>query len=145
MALTKIQPSGLDTTQTYSVDQVTANTVVVSGVSIKTYADSSYTQANAANNLSQSAYNKANTGFNIYGDSGVSGAGSLGGGFVVHGGGGISTNASGDGVTVDGSTIYNQANSANTLAQAAYNAANTSTSSIDVKTLISYSFLNMGA
>jgi hypothetical protein len=55
MPLTRIQPSGIDQTLDYSVDQLTANTVVVSGVNI-------LNSANAANNLAQAAFNAANTG-----------------------------------------------------------------------------------
>ncbi len=55
MPLTRIQPSGIDQTLDYSVDQLTANTVVVSGVNI-------LNSANAANNLAQAAFTKANTG-----------------------------------------------------------------------------------
>jgi hypothetical protein len=55
MPLTRIQPSGIDQTLDYSVDQLTANTVVVSGVNI-------LNSANAANNLAQAAFEKANTG-----------------------------------------------------------------------------------
>jgi hypothetical protein len=54
MALTKIQPSGIDQTLDYSVDQLTANTVVVSGVNIFNY-------TSAANNLAQAAFIQANT------------------------------------------------------------------------------------
>lgn len=55
MPLTRIQPSGIDQTLDYSVDQLTANTVVVSGVNI-------LDSANAVNNLAQAAFNAANTG-----------------------------------------------------------------------------------
>jgi hypothetical protein len=79
MAITKIQPTGLDTTQTYTVNQLTANAAVVAGINVSSYitgaygqantgntlATSSYSQANAANNLARSAYTTANTAVSI--------------------------------------------------------------------------------
>lgn len=48
MALTKIQPSGIDQTKDYSVDQLTANTVVAGGVNLHNFSILSYGHANAA-------------------------------------------------------------------------------------------------
>lgn len=58
MPLTRIQPSGIDQTLDYSVDQLTANTVVVSGVNI-------LNSANAVNNLAQAAFTQANTSLDL--------------------------------------------------------------------------------
>jgi hypothetical protein len=52
---TKIQPANIDQTLDYSVDQLSANTVVVSGVDVLGYAQSAFSRAN-------SAYAQANTG-----------------------------------------------------------------------------------
>jgi hypothetical protein len=51
---TKIQPTNIDQTLDYSVDQLSANTVVVSGVDVLGYAQSAFLQANTV-------YNVANT------------------------------------------------------------------------------------
>ena len=48
MPLTKIQPSGIDQTQDYSVNQVTANTVVAGGVNVLSQANTALSQANTA-------------------------------------------------------------------------------------------------
>jgi hypothetical protein len=52
---TKLQPANIDQTLDYSVDQLSANTVIVSGVDVLGYAQSAFIQANAA-------FIKANTG-----------------------------------------------------------------------------------
>lgn len=51
MALTKIQPSGIDSTKDYAVDQLTANTVVVSGVNVLNQANTAITMASDFNPL----------------------------------------------------------------------------------------------
>lgn len=48
MPLTKIQPSGIDQTQDYSVNQVTANTVIAGGVNVLSQANTALSQANTA-------------------------------------------------------------------------------------------------
>jgi hypothetical protein len=89
MALTKIQPSGLDQTQDYSVHKLT-----ISGVDVLGYAQSAFSQANTvydyANTLSptdtfartqansayiqaNAAFDKANTGGPSFGTIAVSG------------------------------------------------------------------------
>lgn len=95
MPLTRIQPSGIDQTLDYSVDQLTANTVVVSGVNI-------LDSANAANNLASSAYGKANSA-DILATAAFS--------------------AANTGTTA--TAAYIQANAANDLASSAYAKANT--------------------
>jgi hypothetical protein len=52
---TKLQPANIDQTLDYSVDQLSANTVIVSGVDVLSYAQSAFIQAN-------SAFSTANTG-----------------------------------------------------------------------------------
>ena len=56
MALTKIQPSGLDTTQNYSVNTLSANTIYDGGTEIIAIANTALQQAN-------SALQQANTSF----------------------------------------------------------------------------------
>jgi hypothetical protein len=58
---TKIQPANIDQTLDYSVDQLSANTVVVSGVDVLSYAQSAFLQANSSFVQANSAYTQANT------------------------------------------------------------------------------------
>lgn len=56
MPLTRIQPSGIDTTKNYSVNQISANTVVAGGVDLYVFANSAFAKANtgvAANTFVQ--------------------------------------------------------------------------------------------
>lgn len=48
---TKLQPANIDQTLNYSVDQLSANTVVVSGVDILTQANTAITKASDFNPL----------------------------------------------------------------------------------------------
>lgn len=52
---TKLQPTNLDETLNYSVNQLSANTILDGGVDILVFTNSAYTQANAA-------FARANTG-----------------------------------------------------------------------------------
>lgn len=63
MPLTKIQPSGLDQTQNYSVNQVTANTVVAGGVDVLSQANTALSQANAAFSQANTAITTVNTSY----------------------------------------------------------------------------------
>ena len=68
MALTKILPSGLDSTQNYTVNTITANTVVSNGVNLFTFANAAFTAANNASdswvrNQANAAFIQANAGF----------------------------------------------------------------------------------
>lgn len=65
MSLTKIQPSGIDQTKDYSVDQLTANTVVAGGVNLHSFAISAFNRANNSLNLS--------AGGSITGDTTITG------------------------------------------------------------------------
>jgi len=65
MSLTRIQPSGLDSTQDYAVDQLTANTVVAGGVDLYAFVNSAFTTANAAGSSAMvvAAYGQSNTAY----------------------------------------------------------------------------------
>lgn len=65
MSLTRIQPSGIDSTQNYSVNQLSANTVVAGGVDLYAFANGAYTTANAAGSSAMvvAAYGQANSAY----------------------------------------------------------------------------------
>jgi hypothetical protein len=106
MALTKILPSSLDSTQNYTINTITANTVVSNGVNLFTFANAAFT---AANNASDSwVRNQANASF-IQANAAFTAA----------------NNAS-------DSWVRNQANAAFIQANAAYTKANTAGSGASV-------------
>lgn len=51
MSLTKVQPSALDTSQTYTVNQLTANTVVAGGVDLYGLANGAFAKANVPSGI----------------------------------------------------------------------------------------------
>jgi len=63
MSLTKVQPSGLDQTQNYSVNQLSANTVLANGVNLYAFANAAFEKANTA---STGSTNSARTMINSY-------------------------------------------------------------------------------
>jgi hypothetical protein len=60
---TKIQPSNLNQTLNYSINQLAANTVLSGGVDLKSYTDASFTQANTAISNAAGASLYANAAF----------------------------------------------------------------------------------
>lgn len=63
---TKIQPANIDQSLDYTVDQLTANTVVAGGVDLYAFANAAFTSANAAGSSATvtAAYTQANTATN---------------------------------------------------------------------------------
>ena len=61
MALTKIQPSALDLTQNYSVNQLSANTVLDGGIEVISVANSAFDRANAGFAIANAAGSSAMT------------------------------------------------------------------------------------
>ena len=109
MALTKILPSGLDSTQNYTVNTITANTVVSNGVNLFTFANAAFTAANNATdswvrNQANIAFTQANSAF-------------------------TAANNSSD------SWVRNQANAAFIQANAAFTAANSAGGGISTPTV----------
>ena len=104
MSLTRIQPSGLDSTQDYAVDQLTANTVVAGGVNLYAFANSAFTTANAAGSSAMvvAAYGQANTATTL----------------------GTAAFGQANTATTLGTAAFGQANTGTTLASSAFSAAN---------------------
>lgn len=60
MALTRVQPSAIDSSQNYSVNTLSANTVLDGGIEIISIANGAFLQANSAYDAANSAFAKAN-------------------------------------------------------------------------------------
>jgi cytoskeletal protein CcmA (bactofilin family) len=133
---TSVVVNGINLTD--KLDSLTSNTIYTQGVdtwqntritAIDSYASSAYAQANAANNLAQSAFNKANNSVDQYGRDTANSASSN---TVYTQGVDTTQNTRITAVDSYASGAYTQANAANNLAQSAFNKANTAAADITV-------------
>lgn len=133
---TSVVVNGINLTD--KLDSLTSNTIYTQGVdtwqntritAIDSYASSAYAQANAANNLAQSAFNKANNSVDQYGRDTANSASSN---TVYTQGVDTTQNTRITAVDSYASGAYIQANAANNLAQSAFNKANTAAADITV-------------
>jgi hypothetical protein len=133
---TSVIVNGTDLTD--KLNSLTSNTIYTQGVdtwqntritAVDSYAGGAYTQANAANNLAQSAFNKANNAIDQYSRDTANSASSN----TVYTQG-VDTTQNNRITAVDSYAggAYTQANAANNLAQSAFNKANTNASDIAV-------------
>ncbi len=133
---TSVIVNGIDLTD--KLNSLTSNTIYTQGVdtwqntriaAVDSYAGGAYTQANAANNLAQSAFNKANNAIDQYSRDTANSASSN----TVYTQG-VDTTQNNRITAVDSYAggAYTQANAANNLAQSAFNKANTNAADIAV-------------
>jgi len=133
---TSVIVNGIDLTD--KLNSLTSNTIYTQGVdtwqntriaAVDSYADGAYTQAIAANNLAQSAFNKANNAIDQYSRDTANSASSN---TVYTQGVDATQNTRITAVDSYAGGAYTQANAANNLAQSAFNKANTNAADIAV-------------